>query len=131
MIIGFLSAHVDALIFYKDCVREFPTHDYYAYIDPSDFKKRSSLKKAVTWLISKKVDCVVIGEGLLIENVKSLFVEHKITLMHTHELKAHLKKAKADTKEQSEYVRAIHITQYEDNQDKAVADILGGYFIKD
>ncbi len=131
MIIGFLSAHVDALIFYKACVREFPLHDYYAYIDPTDFKKRTELKKGVEWLSAKKVEAVVVGEGLLIEDVKDLFSTEKVDLLHTHELREYLKKAKVDHGSSIEHIRAMHITQYGDNQDQAVADILGGYFIKD
>ncbi len=113
MTVGFFLTEIAGLKFFKETVGKFPQFDYAAYVHVG------GENDAHTWFSRKGVDVVALD----CTSNSSLTGVHLVDLQNLHE---YLETNKSDEERGSR--RDVHVTLNSEYQDKAIAEVLGGYF---
>lgn len=131
MIVGFFERTIDGLKFFKESVALYPSFDYVFYADTRNEEVATSeyIKTGVEWLSEKKVEVIVLGEGVKKDDVQ---LYTSATVLHSNELFTYLDEMKTSfALDARGTLRHIHVTEHSTKQDAKIAEYLQGIFIEE
>lgn len=143
MTIGFFETEMEALVTFKSCIDQFPSHDWCLYIhvpEPSWGEQKKldmhDTTSGLAWILGKDIDAVFLGAGVSKETVETLLTQltkKDVTLFTSREeFTAHLTAMpESEPVPGKAKLRDIHLTKHSEEQDAFMAETLGGFLIND